>query len=287
MKCVKTNSFELSDVKRLSVRVEKFDYLPEEPNEENEYGPHSHNCYEIYFHLGEGGSFIAQDNIYPLKSGAVAVLPPNTFHNIILENSERHSCFCLFAEGDYLDELLFVGRTEIIYPDEKNTSEIENIFKSLCEVADSASEYLLFFSLLRLIRDCADGAPAERASNIPKDLLRSVNYICENMSTNIKITDIAKYSGVSVNTLERRFLKFFGVSPADFVAEKRLSASCELLLRGEMTVEQVSRAVCFSSPSAFISKFKRKFGMTPLRYKKKNGGANYCGDILLKWGEKK
>ena len=278
---MKINSFELNDIKNLFVKVEYVDSLPEEPNEENEYGPHSHNGYEIYFNVGGDVSFMIEDKIYPIRRGAIAISPPNALHHIIFKNNERHRCFCLWADGDYLDELLFGGKTGAIYPDEKNTEEIENILKSLCEGVDSVSKYILFFSMIKIIRDSAKGAHVSQDLDIPSDVRRSINYICENISTNIKISEVAKYSGVSVNTLERRFMKFFGVSPIDFIVEKRLSASCELLKRGEMTVEQVSCAVCFSSPSAFISKFKRKFGITPLQYKKKNEGANYRGGIFL------
>jgi AraC-like DNA-binding protein len=71
---------------------------------------------------------------------------------------------------------------------------------------------------------------------------------------------------VSRSQLFRKFKTVTGKSPGDIIRSVRLKKAAEIILRGEMGVNEVAYEVGFNSPSHFISSFKKYFGKTPKEY---------------------
>ena len=71
----------------------------------------------------------------------------------------------------------------------------------------------------------------------------------------------------SVNTLERHFRASLGITPCEFLRIRRLTKARELLGKG-LSVQETSDACGFSDYSHFIALFRRRFGITPLQYRR-------------------
>jgi AraC-like DNA-binding protein len=77
--------------------------------------------------------------------------------------------------------------------------------------------------------------------------------------------DLARAAGLSVRTLERRFLEETGMSLGRWRQQLALLTGLEQIATGA-TVKAASFAAGYRSPSAFVAAFARAFGTSPGRY---------------------
>ncbi|QBE97351.1 Melibiose operon regulatory protein [Blautia producta] len=97
--------------------------------------------------------------------------------------------------------------------------------------------------------------------------LKMLSYIQENFSQNISIKDIAESAAIGNSECFRCFRKFTNKSPIEYVNDYRLAQAAKLLLRTQSSIADVSVTCGFTNSSYFGKQFRRKYGMSPLKYK--------------------
>ncbi len=121
-----------------------------------------------------------------------------------------------------------------------------------------------FLSLLRLLETgCTDFLDLET----PPEIMYAIGYITDNLSSVINIKALAETVNMSVSTFERKFSRYVGMLPNQYIIQRRLSSAAEMLARGK-NVTETCHACGFSDYSHFIARFKHHFGITPLKYGK-------------------
>lgn len=75
--------------------------------------------------------------------------------------------------------------------------------------------------------------------------------------------------GTSPSTLDRLFRKHVFQSVNEYIVEKRLNHACDLLSVTTLRVSEIASASGFSSINHMNWLFKKKFGMTPTKYREK------------------
>lgn len=83
----------------------------------------------------------------------------------------------------------------------------------------------------------------------------------------ILLQDMARAVGMSESTLTRIFRRKLGITPGQYLIEKRIQKSKTLLIEKDWTIGAVAVAVGFSSQGHFDSLFKRLTEMTPKEYR--------------------
>jgi len=241
----------------------------------NTFDLHAHDGCEIYINLSGDVSFMVEKHVYPISPGSVILTRPNEFHHCIYNsNSAPHRHFWLLFSSQGNENLLrrFFNRPSgcenlsILTPD--SLQKAQDICRKLLDSQEETERYLLFFQLIRLLDqgEFPRGDVGERM--LPNDVKIALDYIYENLSYPISMTDMAAAAHVSLNTLERHFLTAIQVPPSEFIKQRRLSKAQELLKSGA-SVNEACQACGFSDCSHFIVLFKKQFGMTPLQFKKK------------------
>ena len=125
---------------------------------------------------------------------------------------------------------------------------------------------MYFFELLRLLGE-KDSTKPEANNHLPKAMQEILNYVDENYTDIRFIEEIADKFHISTPTLNRWFREYVHLPPSKLISAKKL-AYAEKLLRGDISVADVCYMAGFTDCSRFISLFKRKYGLTPLQYKK-------------------
>lgn len=87
----------------------------------------------------------------------------------------------------------------------------------------------------------------------------------------ISLAQLAQLCGVSQPYLRRLFHRVYGVAPAVYIRNRRLSYAGELLRTGEYSVTQAAVFAGFNDAAYFSREFKTYFGMTPSEYSKQGG----------------
>lgn len=108
-----------------------------------------------------------------------------------------------------------------------------------------------------------------KGSNYNPLISQVKDYVFRNIHDNIIISDIAKYVGVSPNYLSEQFKTYEGMPLKQYIINEKIKHSEYLLKFTEYSLQEISSVCAFSSQSRFCDYFKRKNGVTPLKYRKK------------------
>ena len=88
----------------------------------------------------------------------------------------------------------------------------------------------------------------------------------ENYTSPISIKKLAYLSGRSLSSFKRDFQSIYGVSPAKWIREKRLSKARQMLLSSQISVADVAYSLGFENPTHFSRIFKQQYGASPSTY---------------------
>ncbi|MFI1869780.1 helix-turn-helix domain-containing protein [Streptomyces jumonjinensis] len=83
----------------------------------------------------------------------------------------------------------------------------------------------------------------------------------------LTLADIAAHAGISVSSLNRRFLARTGAGPLQHLLRVRLERARTLLGEGEEPVERIAERTGFRSPVQLRRHFGRLTGTTPRAYR--------------------
>ena len=101
-----------------------------------------------------------------------------------------------------------------------------------------------------------------------ENLLKVLNYIYHNYSSQIKVETLASIMGLSEGETSRTFKKLTGQSPMDYIIHYRIKIATILLKNTSKSITDIAFEVGFSSSSYFTIAFKKITGLTPSEYKK-------------------
>lgn len=83
---------------------------------------------------------------------------------------------------------------------------------------------------------------------------------------NYPIADMCRRLGCGRNTLFRIFKEKTGCPPGEFIIRKRMVYAEYFLEKGTFSIVEVAAKCGYKNPSYFISEFKKRYGMTPVKF---------------------
>ena len=81
------------------------------------------------------------------------------------------------------------------------------------------------------------------------------------------MTALAEEFKVSESTMRKNFKSLMQTTFIEYLAEKRISKSKELLSETELPLSQIASEVGYQDTSSFIRRFRQKTGMPPGEYR--------------------
>lgn len=96
-------------------------------------------------------------------------------------------------------------------------------------------------------------------------------YIKLHIEEEINLQVISSHFNYSMYYFSRKFKEECGCSINDYIKEQRIQRAKTLLTTTELTINEICDKLCFSSPSFFISVFKKYTGTTPVNYRLHKG----------------
>lgn len=101
-----------------------------------------------------------------------------------------------------------------------------------------------------------------------KDVFRCIQYISQHPNEEIRVDDVAAFIKRSRSYITKKFKKELGFDISSFIMRCKLEEAKSLLTYTNKPLSEISSYLCFSSQSYFQNVFKKKYGMTPLQYRK-------------------
>ena len=128
------------------------------------------------------------------------------------------------------------------------------------------NEYMLLSRLYNIFGHMKIQMKKQQAKSIHVE--RAIDYIYENYSKNISVTDIANYLGIDRTYLYRLFKEEYNMSPQKYLLNFRLKAAMNKLEGGNMSIAEIAYSCGFNDASAFCHQFKKVYKDTPLNYRR-------------------
>lgn len=236
--------------------------------------PHTHHFAELFYVASGKGNFCLQNDIYPISTNDLIIVPPNTEHTEQSYNSNPLEYIVLGIEGITFVDTEMSG-SRIIYNYSERTELLNLLNMILKEVQNKQPGYhlvcqnLLDVLLVQIIRR-QNLVPAPISSTkMTKECGLIKQYLDSNYADNINLDTLAEMTHMNKYYLVHAFTKYAGLSPISYLNAKRLETSRELLTSTDFSILQIATSVGFSSQSYFSQVFRKEMNMTPNEFRKK------------------
>lgn len=110
-------------------------------------------------------------------------------------------------------------------------------------------------------------APRRHAALPHWRLRRITDFVEANLNAEIAIVDLAAVAGLSVGHFHRALRGTLGITPLEFVTQRRIERAQHLLATEGPPIAELSLRVGFASPSHFARLFRRLTGVNPSVYR--------------------
>ena len=90
-----------------------------------------------------------------------------------------------------------------------------------------------------------------------------MSYIEANLSLELSVSHLAKFSAMSVSSLQHKFKSSLGISVLSYIRRRRLNIAKKQLEAGLITISEAAYNAGYRHPSNFTSAFKKVFGIPP------------------------
>ncbi|WP_435622921.1 helix-turn-helix domain-containing protein [Flagellimonas sp.] len=110
------------------------------------------------------------------------------------------------------------------------------------------------------------------------------NFIDHNFEKDLKLDLLSHLLFTSKYHLQRLFKRYYGLTPRQYLIDKRIERSKEYLVKG-MSVTETCFAVGFESLGSFSTLFKTKTGMSPSRFQNEQLSRSKLGEEFRDLGK--
>jgi AraC family transcriptional regulator len=213
-----------------------------------------------------------------LKWGNFFLIPAGVTHQVSISGDAEY--LCLSLEPDFIcriaDELVNRSSIRLIPQHSVNDPLIQNLglaLQSQLLLGNASRLYIESASNLiaaHLLQHYATERLAVREYNYglaPSKLEKVVEYIERHLSSDLSLEEIAQQIDVSQSHFSRLFKQSVGLSPWQYVIQRRVETAKELLKNEDLTIDRVSDRLGFLSHSQFTIFFRKYTGVSPKQYR--------------------
>ena len=103
-----------------------------------------------------------------------------------------------------------------------------------------------------------------------KECAAAKRFLDANYAQNITLDTLVDVTHMNKYYLVHSFTKYTGLSPINYLIQKRVQASMDLLCNTNHSIAQIASSTGFASQSYFSQIFKKAVGLSPNQYRKRN-----------------
>lgn len=258
---------------------------------------HFHNFLEIGYCEYGSGEMIFEDVTYPYQADNFTIIPsryPHTTNSISGTKSKWQYLFIdvrgilksLYTDPRKLkvmDNIIELINKEALFLDaNKNKSIADNIKrimnilshqKIFYEEEAHASIISLLIKIARKIENKSEEniesfSKSEALGRVSELVNKAIEYISNNYTKDIKVSELATYLYISEVHLRRVFDKYMSVGVLEYINLVRISEACKLLKNTTKSINEIAINCGFNDISTFNRNFKKIVGLSPSKWRR-------------------
>jgi len=249
---------------------------------------HSHEFLEMSYITEGSADHITNGNRRTISKGSIIIIDYGANHIVTNKSKDFKSVNILFLP-EYIDDNLF---NCLSFKDVLRNSQINFIYyddyyyfkdddgEILPLVEKMVQEYgsdkhgnmqyircILIQIIILLMRKCEGKAAQVKTAD--KDFEKIVEYLRAHYAEHISLEQLSHKFSRSTASIYQMFQKNLNIKYADFLADIRINAACNLLKSSNQPIDNIASAVGYRDTGSFRQVFKEKTGLTPKAYSKK------------------
>ncbi len=208
--------------------------------------------------------------IFVAQSGDIVYTPMGSEYRVQLsdfQDAASHTIGINFFLYDEQGEDVLLSEQIQVFHDPQNPM-LPMLFKNALR-NDNPNQFVQNRILLMEIL-CALASQSPEKSQ-PDHITKALRYLSEHIEKNPTVAELAGLCHISQVYFRKQFKEYVGVSPCEYRNALRLSRAISYLEYGEISVQEISDMLGYSTVSHFIKEFKQRYDCSPLKYRKRRG----------------
>ena len=226
----------------------------------------------LLFYVARGSEHFSLDCEYEVSEGSFLFFKPH--------EKQEHVCLDERAEFYYIhfaapfDFNLFGFESFKVYTAHKS-SKIIDLFEEMIHELQTKNKFYEEITTAKLFQIITLLSRRVSAQNDPnREYSDKISYVIQMMNReydkNCSLEDYAAICNMSKFHFIRVFEKITGESPIEYRNSIRIEHAKELLLDTSLSISEIGESVGYASNVYFSDSFKKKVGMSPLKYRRQN-----------------
>ncbi len=250
-----------------------FRYSSEDEPVKGNFNRHCHNMYEIIYIERGTGTFFVESTSYEVVPGSILIFRPREFHFFSVNEGATYARYVInFDEKNVMDAspmLLDIfnnrslGSNNMFTDVDKSITDIFNGFLIEDKYNETEAAILAKCNLNKFLcvfhNTYLDKNKGDTNGNL---INRIISYVNENISSTIRLEELAERFFISKYYLGHLFKKYTGLPAMEYIIRKRTVMAQQLISEGY----QASRAAAmsgFNDYSSFYRAYTKYIGKRP------------------------
>ncbi len=257
--------------------------------EKRKYREHHHTDMEIALIKQGSGLYRVGDRSYDIRKGDIFLFSADEVHCITEISGEEQMVIMnvhfaprfVWSKSELFDTKFlkvffcrserFENRIDRENPATGRIAELLLEIEKEFEKGESEYELMVKIRLLTVLVELIRNYGYVSASEVPplpksdgiEGMERTMDYIDENVTSPLSLSELAKIAGMNRTYFCTVFKRLNGMSPWDYITVKRIDIARRLLLDRKKTVLEVALECGFGSTANFNRAFRKVTGKTP------------------------
>lgn len=242
---------------------------------------HSHTFSELFYVVNGKGSFIANGTEFPIQDNDLVIVNPHIEHTEKSNPASPLNYIVLGVENlsFFFDDFPTQSSNNTIIANHVHKYNIKNsnfyayLNIMLEEITEKQENYedvchnLLEVLLICLLRNEHITIVENTSVILKKECFQIKDYIDTHYYEDVSLDDLAKLTHLNKFYVAHAFTKNIGISPINYLLQKRIEEGKSLLISSTLSVAEISSSLGFSSQSYFSQAFKKNVGISPREYR--------------------
>lgn len=243
---------------------------------------HMHPFTELFYVVNGSGSFSIDEESFTVQTDDLVIVNANLLHTESSKDANPLEYIVLGIDGMSLKPLedgaqLLGEGLYSIQNLRRHRAEILFYLENILQEAEKKKDHheiichnLLEILLLNLTRITESDIVLMADPVTNKDCAYIKKYIDIHYAADLDLDSLAAATYMNKYYLSHSFKKAYGISPINYLIEKRISVAKFLLETTKNSISQIAEIVGYNSSSYFSQIFKKRTGYTPREYRLSN-----------------
>lgn len=260
-------------------KITRLSHTYNNPNWSYQYHLHKNETEFIYI-AGGKGTFSINTNFYHVSKGDILIVEKGAIHSLISDKDAPLDCWTCAAYDYKLCDRIYVGfmLPANVCPHMKagiHEPLIQSIFHELdllrtfpSNTRISTSD-LLGTALVNIYYEIFRENPTMERRKDSSFAQNILIYINENYDKKITLKLLSEHFHISADYISHEFRKIYGISPINYVIDRRLNDAKWLLINTDKSLVSISEKVGYENTSYFSKLFEKRIHYSPLEFREK------------------